>query len=134
MIDKNLNHAWHSITKYSPNELLTKESILNPLKWQLHLNNEEIKRGNKRAAEKNQRDSNKYMKEGVLKPNNRVLVKNFYASKVDPRMNGPFRCLKVSSTGARAYIEEDGRTCWHNIKNLVLFRNKKGQDVTCSSN
>ncbi len=121
------NHLVHSTTKFSPNEVLSGNSIFDPLERNLEQTN--IFKVEELSKRKHDSLTDKFI-ENRFKVEQLVLTRVFSDNKITEKYEGPFQIGKLDLPAFRAEVFDDRKIKWESLRNLKpFFSLKEGEDV-----
>eukprot|EP00477_Mikrocytos_mackini_P000474 GAHX01000505.1.p1 GENE.GAHX01000505.1~~GAHX01000505.1.p1 ORF type:complete len:518 (-),score=93.09 GAHX01000505.1:1369-2922(-) len=129
IIERNLNWTTNRNLNYSPEQILTGRSPLDPKQRTQHVSEENLVARVKSNAQKEQDKTNsKRQVNKRYELGENVLVKKINRRKLDSYWSNPWKVTEIAESGNCLWIERHGVSRWVNIKNVKPYRKGERQD------
>lgn len=126
-IETRLNFTYHRNLRYSPYEIIYKNSPFENINIRDNIDYQKIIKYTRQSITKNENETNAERKTHQYLENQYIYKRNHSPDKLDPKWKGPYRIHhKVNNN--QFIIEENGKHTKQNIKNIRPAI-KEGVDV-----
>ena len=117
----NLNLTFNKSTGYAPYECIYQNSAVDLLKRKKEVDLEKVRQKLLAASEERREKANRKRITHEFKEDAQVLVHKSTVNKVEDRLVGPYRIVKMDASGNQAKLDIDSRWVWDNVRRLVPF-------------
>ncbi|KAG0420244.1 Transposon Tf2-9 polyprotein [Dictyocoela roeselum] len=132
-----LNNIWTRLnlninisTNYAPFELFFEKPVFSNYHGSLKIDIKDVRKRMKESSDKYNEKIAKTRKNIIYREGNLVFTRNFDQDKVKSKWNGPYKIVKISSSGSNVYVDKGNKIMRVSIKNVKPYTGE--EDVVCN--